>query len=103
MDNGFNHHWKGDLGLGDIVILYDEDLDKEVFLYVTDYIQSPNEEDGLKITLSNKKYKDKDLRTIADKLKEGRLAMRTIQRKSYLMNEQKYKRINMKDYERNYL
>lgn len=103
MDNGFNHHWKGDLGLGDIVILYDEDLDKEVFLYVTDYIQSPNEEDGLKITLSNKKYKDKDLRTIADKLKEGSLAMRTIQRKSYLMNEQKYKRINMKDYERNYL
>ena len=29
--------------------------------------------------------------------------MRTIQRKSYLMNEQKYNRINMKNYERNYL
>ena len=57
----------------------------------------------MKITLSNKKYKDKDLRTIADKLKEGSLAMRTIQRKSYLMNEQKYNRINMKNYERNYL
>lgn len=101
--NGFNQHWKGDLGLGDIVILYDEDLDKEVFLYVTDYVQNPNEEDGLKITLSNKKYKDKDIRTIADKLKEGSLAMRTIQRKSYLMNEQKYNRINMKNYERDYL
>ena len=29
--------------------------------------------------------------------------MRTIQRKSYLMNEQKYNRINLKNYERNYL
>ena len=101
--NGFNQHWKGDLGLGDVVILYDEDLDKEVFLYVTDYVQNPNKEDGLNITLSNKKYKDKDIRTIADKLKEGSLAMRTIQRKSYLMNEQKYNRINLKNYERNYL
>ena len=62
-----------------------------------------SKEDGLNITLSNKKYKDKDIRTIADKLKEGSLAMRTIQRKSYLMNEQKYNRINMKNYERNYL
>ena len=54
IDNGFNQHWKGDLGLGDVVILYDEDLDKEVFLYVTDYVQNPNKEDGLNITLSNK-------------------------------------------------
>ena len=29
--------------------------------------------------------------------------MRSIQRKSYLMNEQKYNRINMKNYERDYL
>lgn len=106
IDNGFNLHWKGDLGLGDIVILYDEDLDKEVFLYLTDYIQNPNSkeiEDGLSLTLSNKKYKDKNIRTIADKLKEASLAMRTIQRKSYLMNEQKYNRLNLKNYERDYL
>ena len=101
--NPLNQHWKGDLGLGDIIILYDEDLDKEVFLYVTDYIQSPNEEDGLKITLSNKKYKDSDIRNIADKLKDGSLAMKTIQRKSYLMNNQKYNRLNMKNYEVDYI
>lgn len=104
MDNSFRLHWKGDLGLGDIIILYDEDLDEEIFLFVTDYIQKPNSEDeGLIITLSNKKYKDKNLRTIADKLKEGSLAMRTIQRKVYLMNEQKYNRLNMKNYERTYV
>ena len=101
--NPLNQHWKGDLGLGDIIILYDEDLDKEVFLYVTDYIQSPNEEDGLKITLSNKKYKDSDIRNIADKLKEGSLAMKTIQRKSYILNETKYNRLNMKNYEMDYI
>ena len=104
--NPLNQHWKGDLGLGDIIILYDEDLDKEVFLYVTDYIQNPNEEneeDGLKITLSNKKYKDSDIRNIADKLKEGSLAMKTIQRKSYILNETKYNRLNMKNYEMDYI
>ena len=85
------------------MILYDEDLDEEVFLFVTDYQQKPNDYEGLVLTLSNKKYKDKNLRTIADKLKEGSLAMRTIQRKSYLMNEQKYNRLNMKNYERKYV
>lgn len=105
IDNDFRLHWKGDLGLGDIVILYDEDLDEEVFLFVTEFTQKPNESEdgGLVLTLSNKKYKDKNLRTIADKLKEGSLAMRTIQKKSYLMNEQKYNRLNMKNYEREYV
>ena len=101
--NPLNQHWEGDLGLGDIIILYDEDLDKEVFLYVTDYTQNPNEDDGLKITLSNKKYKDSDIRNIADKLKEGSLAMKTIQRKSYILNEAKYNRLNMKNYEMDYV
>ena len=71
--------------------------------YVTDYIQSPNEEDGLKITLSNKKYKDTDIRNIADKIKEGSLAMKTIQRKSYILNETKYNRSNTKNYELDYI
>ena len=104
INNKFRLYWNGELGLGDIIILYDEDLDKEVFLYVTDYTQNPNDdENGLVLTLSNKKYKEKNVRTIADKLKEGSLAMRTVQRKSYLMNEQKYNRINMKNYERKYV
>ena len=105
MDNSYRLHWKGDLGLGDIIILFDEDLNKEVFLYVTDYTQNPNSnsEDALSITLSNKKYKDKNLRTIADKLKEANLAMRSFKRKSYLMNEQKYNRLNLKNYEKDYV
>ena len=91
----FRLQWQGDIGLGDIVILYDEDLDKEVFLFLTDYTQRPNEDNGLDITLSNKKYQDKNLRTIADKLKEGSLAMRSLKKKSYIFNDVKYNRINI--------
>ena len=93
----FRLQWQGDIGLGDIVILYDKDLDEEVFLFLTDYTQRPNEEDesGLDITLSNKKYQDKNIRTIADKLKEGSLAMRNFKKKSYVFNNVKYNRINI--------
>ena len=93
----FRLQWQVDIGLGDIVILYDKDLDEEVFLFLTDYTQRPNEEDesGLDITLSNKKYQDKNIRTIADKLKEGSLAMRNFKKKSYVFNNVKYNRINI--------
>ena len=96
INNNFRLQWNGQLGLSDIVILYDEDIDQEVFLYVVEYSQSPNnKEDGLTITLSNKKHKNKNIRTIADKLKEGGLAMKTLRRKSYILNNQKYNRINL--------
>lgn len=97
MSKSFRLQWQGDIGLGDIVILYDEDLGSEVFLYLTDYVQRPNddEDNSLEITLSNKKYKDKNIRTIADKLKEGSIAMRNLQRKSYVFNNVKYNRINI--------
>lgn len=106
INHNFSIPWNGELGLGDVVILYDEDLDEEVFLFVTEYIQSPNSDnidDGLSITLSNKKYKNKDLRNIADKIKEGSLAMRTLQKKVYLLNETKYNRLNLKNYEMDYI
>lgn len=97
MAKSFRLQWQGDIGLGDIVILYDEDLEDEILLYLTDYVQKPNEDEdnSLQITLSNKKYKDKNIRTIADKLKEGSIAMRNLKRKSYVFNNVKYNRINI--------
>lgn len=97
MEKSFRLQWQGDIGLGDVVILCDEDLGEEVFLFLTDYTQKPNEDENnsLDITLSNKKFKDKNIRTIADKLKEGSLAMRNIKRKSYVFNNVKYNRINI--------
>ena len=93
----FRLQWQGDIGLGDIVILHDEDLDKEVFLYLTDYVQMPNkdEDNSLEITLSNKKYKDKNIRVIADKLKDGSIAMKNLKMRSYIFNNVKYNRINI--------
>ena len=78
-------------------MLYDEDLDDEVFLFLTDYVQKPNEDEdnSLEITLSNKKFQDKNIRTIADKLKEGSLAMRNLRKKSYVFNNIKQNRINI--------
>lgn len=97
INENFRLNWNGDIGLGDIVILYDDDIDSEVFLFLTDYVQKPNNDldNSLEITLSNKKYKDKNIRTIADKLKEGSIAMRNISRKSYVFNNVKYNRINI--------
>ena len=97
MEKSFRLQWQGDIGLGDVVVVYDEDIDEEVFLFLTDYVQKPNEneENSLEITLSNKKYKDKNIRTIADKLKEGSLAMRSLKKKSYVFNNVKYNRINI--------
>lgn len=97
-NNGFNQHWQGDLGLGDIVILYDEDLESEVYLYVNGYTQYPNaseDENELDIEISNKKIKDNSIRVIADRLKESELATKLLSRKVHLLNKQKYNRINI--------
>ena len=93
----FRLQWQGDIGLGDIVILRDDDIDEDVLLYLTDYVQKPNEdeENSLEITLSNKKYQDKNIRNIADKLKEGATAMKNLRMKSYVFNDVKYNRINI--------
>lgn len=96
--NGFNKHWKGDLGLGDIIILYDEDESKEVLLYVNSYTQYPNSKDDeneLDIEISNMKLSDSNIRAIGDKLKEGNLSMKMLGRKVHLLNKQKYNRINL--------
>ena len=97
MVENFRLQWQGDIGLGDIVILRDDDINEDVLLYLTDYIQKPNEdeENSLEITLSNKKYKDKNIRTIADKLREGSTAMKKLTMKSYVFNNVKYNRINI--------
>ena len=97
-NNGFNKHWQGDLGLGDIIILYDKDIEKEVFLYVNSYTQYPNSKDDeneLDIDISNKKLLDSNIRVIGDRLKESELATKMIGRKVHLLNKQKYNRINL--------
>lgn len=95
IDNDFRKHWNGTLRLGDVVILYDEDLNKEVFHFFTGYTLRPNENDGLDITISNKKIREDYTRTIADYLDYAERSLNMINAKKYLWNKQKYNRINL--------
>lgn len=96
--NGFNKNWLGDIGLGDVIILYDKDVEKEVLLYVNTYTQYPNsenDENELDIEISNQKLTNSDTRFISNRLKESELATRILKRKLHLLNDQKYNRINI--------
>ncbi len=96
--NSFNVNWSGELGIGDIVILFDDDLDQEVKLFVNGYSQYPSskgDETEFDIMLSNQKVTNSNVRFISDRLKESELNSKMISRKLHLLNDQKYKRINI--------
>lgn len=96
--NGFNQHWTGDLGLCDVIIVYDDDLDSEIFLYLNSYTQYPNakdDENELDIEISNKKLLDSNIRVIGDKFKDAKISVSMINRKMHLLNKQKFNTMNL--------
>ena len=95
IDNRFRKHWNGTLSLGNIIILYDEELDKEVMLFFTGYTLRPNDNEGLELTISNKKIREDNTRTIADYLQDAKRSYQMVNSKMYLLNKQKYNRINL--------
>lgn len=95
IDNRFRKHWNGTLSLGNIIILYDEELDKEVMLFFTGYTLRPNDNEGLELTISNKKVREDNTRTIADYLQDAKRSYQMVNSKMYLLNKQKYNRINL--------
>ena len=95
IDNRFRKHWNGTLSLGNIIILYDEELDKEVMLFFTGYTLRPNDNEGLELTISNKKIREDSTRTIADYLQDAKRSYQMVNSKMYLLNKQKYNRMNL--------
>ena len=95
IDNRFRKHWNGTLSLGNIIILYDEELDKEVMLFFTGYTLRPNDNEGLELTISNKKIREDNTRTIADYLQDAKRSYQMVNSKMYLLNKQKYNRMNL--------
>ena len=95
IDNKFRKHWNGTLSLGNIIILYDEELDKEVILFFTGYTLRPNDNEGLELTISNKKIREDNTRTIADYLQDAKRGYQMVNSKMYLLNKQKYNRMNL--------
>lgn len=95
IDNKFRKHWNGTLSLGNIIILYDEELDKEIMLFFTGYTLRPNDNEGLELTISNKKIREDNTRTIADYLQDAKRSYQMVNSKMYLLNKQKYNRMNL--------
>lgn len=92
VDNGFRQHWNGELSLGNVIMIQDDDY--EVLQYFVGYSINPNDADGLKLEISNKKIKEDNRRIIADKLQQASRSMSIINSKGYLWNRQKYNKFD---------
>ena len=86
--------WRGQIGLGYIISIYNISTGKEDLIYFVGYTQDIKL-DNLSIELSNKKLKNNNFRNIADLLGAAKRSMETISSKRYLWNKQKYNRINL--------
>lgn len=94
IDNGFRQHWKGQLGLGDIICLYDVENDTEEFIYLVGYSKD-YKNNSLSLTLSNKKESQDVIRYINDWLKIVKANNKIMTRNKRLWNAQKGNRINI--------
>lgn len=90
--NNKNIAFQGELSLGDIVILYDEKLREEIWLYFVGYSFNPTD-NSLQITLSNKKSKVNNTKSIADYLKQAKKSKEYFDSKAYILNQIKYNKI----------
>ncbi|GAA0102499.1 hypothetical protein UT300012_32140 [Paraclostridium bifermentans] len=94
VDNGFRQHFDGVLGLGDIIILWDEENDKEELVFFTGFTKNPRE-NKLDITLSNKKVDRDDLIGISNILTDAKKTSRLLKSKRYLLIQQEKNRMNI--------
>lgn len=94
IDNGFRQHFDGILGLGDIVILWDEENDKEELVFFTGFTKNPRE-NKLDITLSNKKVDRDDLIGMSNILTDAKKTSRLLKSKRYLLIQQEKNRMNI--------
>lgn len=94
IDNGFRQHWKGVLGLGDIIAIYDKEKETEEMFYLVSYEYSPRE-GTLQIKLSNKKLESNTKKVILDVLKNAKEDNKQISKNRRLWNLLKQNKINV--------
>lgn len=97
IDNGFRSPFNGNLGLGDIISLVDED-EVESLVYFVGFSRDFKSK-KLTLTLSDKKLKTDNKRVIGDLLFEAKKTAKEIHNNKYLWMNQKYDRINL-DFEK---
>ena len=92
--NGFRKHWNGQLGLGDVICLYDNIDDTEELIYMVGYNKNYRSK-SLDLTLSNKKESEDVIRYINDYLKLTKSNSKLMKRNARLLNAQKNNTINL--------
>lgn len=95
ISNRFRKQWKGVLGLGDVICLYDNTNDTEEFVYIVGYDKN-YKDNSLSITLSDKKESEDLVRYINDWLKIVKSNNKLITTNRRLFNMVKNNRINIK-------
>ena len=93
IDNGFRQHWSGELVLGDIISLQDNDGNEYLRYLVS--ITRDFKNNGLQLTLSNKKTNIDNTKVISDWLSQASRNLRTINSNKYLWVQHKKNRINL--------
>lgn len=94
VSNKFRKQWKGRLGLGDVIILYNNETDIETYIYMVGYEKNFKDK-GLSLTLSNKKESQDVVRYINDFLKLAKNNNKIMVRNRRLWNAQKFNRLNL--------
>lgn len=93
IDNEFRRHWNGELALGDVISLQDNE-DNEYFRYLVGVDRNYSAK-TLSLELSNKKTKNDNTKVIADWLSESKRNMKMLSNNKYLWIQQKNNRINL--------
>ena len=93
IDNGFRQHWTGDLVLGDIVSLQDNDGNEHLRYLVS--ISRNYKTNELQLKLSNKKTNVDNTKVISDWLSQSSRNLKAITSNQYLWVQQKKNRINL--------
>ncbi|MGL5191674.1 MAG: hypothetical protein ACRC7S_18695 [Cetobacterium sp.] len=93
IDNGFRSHFKGNIGLGDVIALYDKDTNSEELVYFVGFVQNFKTKE-LTLSLCDKKIKNDNRKDIGDLLYKAKRAERDISSNRYLWINQKKNRLN---------
>lgn len=92
LNNRYN--FKGEMSLGNLIILYDSEKDIEYFTYFVGFEQDFKTKE-LNLTISNKKFKNDNRKVIGDLLYTAKKAMKEIGNNRYLWVQQKKNRMNL--------
>ena len=93
IDNEFRNQWNGQLGLGDMIILKDEDTENDV-VYLVGYTQNFKDK-TLQLELSNKKGNKEFSLSIGERLTQAKEVYKNYNKNKYLLNSIKLNRLGV--------